>query len=184
MSEWRYAGLSHQVTVRLERISDLRHGLEHSPRDFGFDLTGWTTGLLQRLLRQSRGFHVSQDSLRNKLHELGYAWKRFRYTLRPDPQHGKKRIRRAIKELPAGTAILFEDETEVSLFPPLRSGWTKRGIPAEVVIYGGNAKPVVFGSLSLTGIACFWSVTINAPRTSKRSCDWYTIITEDTRSGC
>ena len=74
-----------------ERMADLRHALEHSPRDFGFHLTGWTTGLLQRLLRQTRGFHVSQDSLRSKLHELGYVWKRFRYTLRPDPQRGKKK---------------------------------------------------------------------------------------------
>ena len=63
----------------------------------------------------------------------------------------KTRIRNAINDLPAGTAILFEDETEVTLFPPLRSGWTKRGAPAEVVISGGNAKRVVFGSLSLTG---------------------------------
>lgn len=63
----------------------------------------------------------------------------------------KRRIRNAINDLPAGTAIVFEDETEVTLFPPLRSGWTKRGEPADVMISGGNAKRVVFGSLSLTG---------------------------------
>lgn len=51
--------------------------------------------------------------------------------------------------------MLFEDETEVTLFPPLRSGWTKIGAPAEVVISGGNAKRVVFGSLSLTGHRLF-----------------------------
>lgn len=39
----------------------------------------------------------------------------------------------------------------MTLFPPLRSGWTKRGRPADVVISGGNAKRVVFGTLSLTG---------------------------------
>ena len=53
--------------------------------------------------------------------------------------------------MPAGTAVLFEDETEVTLFPPLRSGWAKVGAAADVVISGGNAKRVVFGSLSLTG---------------------------------
>jgi hypothetical protein len=37
------------------------------------------------------------------------------------------------------------------LFPPLRSGWTKKGQPADVEISGGNAKRVVFGTVSLTG---------------------------------
>lgn len=53
--------------------------------------------------------------------------------------------------MPAGAAVLFQDETEVALFPPLRSGWAKKGKPAEVVISGGNAKRVVFGAISLTG---------------------------------
>lgn len=37
------------------------------------------------------------------------------------------------------------------LFPPLRSGWTKKGQPAHVEICGSNAKRVVFGTVSLTG---------------------------------
>lgn len=37
------------------------------------------------------------------------------------------------------------------LFPPLRSGWTKKGQPADVEIAGSNAKRVVFGTVSLTG---------------------------------
>lgn len=37
------------------------------------------------------------------------------------------------------------------LFPPLRSGWTKKGEPADVEICGRNAKRVVFGTISLTG---------------------------------
>ena len=46
---------------------------------------------------------------------------------------------------------MFEDETDLMLFPPLRAGWTKRGQPADVEICGGNAKRVVFGTVSLTG---------------------------------
>jgi hypothetical protein len=46
---------------------------------------------------------------------------------------------------------LFQDETDVMLFPPLRSGWTRKGEPATVEISGGNAKRVVFGTVSLTG---------------------------------
>lgn len=47
--------------------------------------------------------------------------------------------------------MLFQDETDLMLFPPLRSGWTKKGQPADVEISGGNAKRVVFGTVSLTG---------------------------------
>jgi transposase len=73
-----------------ERIAGLEHALEHSPRDFGFHMNGWTAGLLKTLLRRAVDFDVSEDSVRSKLHELGYVWKRFRYRLRPDPQRGKK----------------------------------------------------------------------------------------------
>jgi transposase len=74
-----------------ERVAELQHALDNSPRDFGFHMNGWTAGLLQTLLQNTLGFHVSQDSVRSKLHELGYVWKRFRYRLRPDPQRGKKK---------------------------------------------------------------------------------------------
>ena len=135
-----------------ERMADLRHALEHSPRDFGFHLTGWTTGLLQRLLRQTRVF----TSRKTACGASSMSWDTFGsgFVTHCVPIRNvvkKRRIRRARQGLPAGTAVLFEDETEVTLFPPLRSGWTKRGMPAEVVISGGNAKRVVFGSLSLTG---------------------------------
>lgn len=62
--------------------------------------------------------------------------------------------------------MLFQDETEVTLFPPLRSGWAKRGESAEVIISGGNAKRVVFGSLSLTGHRLF------LPRRKQRAEDF------------
>jgi hypothetical protein len=44
---------------------------------------------------------------------------------------------------------LFEDETDLLLFPPLRSAWRWRGQTAPVPISGGNAKRVVFGALNI-----------------------------------
>lgn len=73
-----------------QAIADLEDALDRSPREFGFQMVGWTSGLLQTLLKQTHDLEVSQDSVRSKLHELGYVWKRFRYTLRPDPQRVKK----------------------------------------------------------------------------------------------
>jgi hypothetical protein len=43
--------------------------------------------------------------------------------------------------------VLFEDETDLLLCPPLRACWTKRGHDAPVLLSGSNARRVVFGTL-------------------------------------
>ena len=54
-----------------------------------------------------------------------------------------------IRRLPAGSVLLAEDETDLLLFPPLRSGWAKRGEAVEVRLSGFNARRVVFGTMDL-----------------------------------
>jgi hypothetical protein len=44
---------------------------------------------------------------------------------------------------------LFEDETDLLLFPPLRAAWGRRGQPLEVPISGANARRVIFGTLNI-----------------------------------
>jgi len=44
---------------------------------------------------------------------------------------------------------LFEDETDLLLFPPLRAGWAQRGKSAEVPLSGRNARWVVFGAVAV-----------------------------------
>jgi hypothetical protein len=43
--------------------------------------------------------------------------------------------------------LLFEDETDLLLFPPLRACWARRGQSAEVPLSGRNARRVVFGTV-------------------------------------
>jgi transposase len=69
---------------------------------------------------------------------------------RPTRSAKKKRlIRRRLRGQPRYAVKLAEDETDLRLFPPLRSGWARRGQPAPVPISGGNAKRVLFGALNL-----------------------------------
>jgi hypothetical protein len=56
-------------------------------------------------------------------------------------------LRKKVRNLPADCAKLFEDETDLLLFPPPRAGWFLRGKPAEVPISGENAKRTVFGTI-------------------------------------
>ena len=45
--------------------------------------------------------------------------------------------------------MLAEDETDLLLFPPLRLMWSLRGVPAQVLLSGWNARRTVFGRMNL-----------------------------------
>ncbi len=50
--------------------------------------------------------------------------------------------------MPRDAVLLFEDETILRWFPPLRYTWAFRGEQAVVPITGRNAKRVLFGALN------------------------------------
>jgi len=54
-----------------------------------------------------------------------------------------------VRALAERGVILAADETDLRLFPPLRSGWARRGEPAPVPISGSNAKRVLFGAVNI-----------------------------------
>ena len=53
-----------------------------------------------------------------------------------------------MRRISPGAVILFEDETTLPWFPPLRCRWSQRGAQAEVRITGRNAKRVLFGTIN------------------------------------
>ncbi|HWE36182.1 MAG TPA: transposase [Isosphaeraceae bacterium] len=61
----------------------------------------------------------------------------------------KRRIRRAIRGLPPRWVTLFEDETDLRLFPPLRAARGRRGRAVEVPTSGFNARRVAFGTIDI-----------------------------------
>jgi transposase len=69
----------------------LEVALSQRPTDFGYVGTGWTVPLLQQWLAGDRpGPRLSPATLRRRLRERDYVWKRFRYVLSPDPEREKK----------------------------------------------------------------------------------------------
>jgi transposase len=69
----------------------LELALSQRPTDFGYVGTGWTVPLLQQWLAEDRpGPRLSAATLRRRLRERDYVWKRFRYVLSPDPEREKK----------------------------------------------------------------------------------------------
>lgn len=54
--------------------------LARDPRALGYRATTWTVPLLVGYFAEHGGIAVSARTLRRRLHELGYRWKRPRYT--------------------------------------------------------------------------------------------------------
>ena len=129
----------------------LRSALERPPGDWGYRDGEWTVGLLQQHLTRWDGRFWSERTVRRQVHHLGYVWKHSRHVLQPDPQRARKirRIRQQVKDLEPRAALLFEDETDLLLFPPLRACWARRGKSAAVVLSGRNARRVLFGTINV-----------------------------------
>ena len=64
--------------------------MDQSPQDLGYPHTDWTVPLLQHQLEKDLGRRPSDETVRRGLRRLGYAWKRPRYVLDPDPEREKK----------------------------------------------------------------------------------------------
>jgi transposase len=58
-------------------------------------------------------------------------------------------IARAEATLAAGGEVWVADETALREFPPLRAGWSRRGVPAIVRISGKNPRRTIFGALNV-----------------------------------
>lgn len=132
-----------------EMDSILEAALSHRPDHIGYARTQWTSILLAEHLKRWTGESFSSRTIRRHMHSLGYVWKRPRFSLVPDPQKSLKmrKIREKVANLNPRTALFFLDETDLLLFPPLRSTWSKKGEPSSVTITGWNEKRVVFGAV-------------------------------------
>jgi transposase len=140
----------------------LQDALEHPPDALGYLAVNWTTRLLKEHVEERSGRAVSEATVRRQVRRLEYVWKRPRHTLQdcksPRVRRRLRLIRKKVRDLPAGCAKLFEDETDLLLFPPLRAGWFPRGQPAAVPVSGQNAKRTVYGTIDVeTGRRLFVS---------------------------
>jgi transposase len=81
-------GRSRRWSEELESV--LSCLLEERPNQLGFLSANWTVPLLREAIAEVTGQFLSKATLRRRLHEMDYVWKRCRYVLRPDPELEKK----------------------------------------------------------------------------------------------
>ena len=125
-----------------EELQDvLRARMGHRPEPFGYQAVEWTVPLLGEHLARWCGVRPSASSIRRQLHAPGtFGSDPGTYSTRIPSARKKRQIRREIRQLPPRCVKLFEDETDLLLFPPLRAAWGLRGQPTEVPISGFNAR--------------------------------------------
>jgi transposase len=127
--------------------------LKTAPRALGWCRTRWSCTTLALELQVRRGIEVSAETLRHWLHELGWEWKRAKVAAKDnDPERVTKlaRIRRAVEQLRAGTALFFADELDINLLPKVGYQWMPKGEQVEVLTPGTNEKRYLAGALDLT----------------------------------
>lgn len=66
--------------------------LGQTPDQLGYLAVNWTVPLLQQEMKHRTDQGLSEDTIRRELVCQGYAWKRGRYVLDPDPQRDKKTL--------------------------------------------------------------------------------------------
>lgn len=137
-----------------EADAELLRVLAGDPTEEGYEFSRWTLPRLTEHLRRALGVDVHPDTVREALHRLRFSYTRPRRRLAPDPNYAEtiRRIDEAISEVGAGTTVLFEDETELRRFPPLRGAWSPVGEQAGVAVPERNGKLALYGTLDvLTG---------------------------------
>lgn len=133
--------------------AELRRVLKGPPTDEGYKASRWTTPKLAEHLKKKLGIRVHPETVREALGRLEFSWKRPRRRLPEDPAYSERiaRIDQAIAEAGLETTILFEDETDLRRFPPLRKAWMPTGEQRSVDVPEQNEKFTLYGALDATG---------------------------------
>lgn len=105
--------------------------VKQSPTDHGYKVGFWTIAMLLTHLGQLLGVQFSPTTLRRRLHQARFRWRRPRLAPaeKEDPETEPKlaKIAQVKAEAKPEDHILHEDETTVRLLPLLRAMWTLIG---------------------------------------------------------
>lgn len=136
------------------QVSDelIMEQLQHNPLQLGYHAGTWTVALLAKHLKLCCGLDITEHTLRRRMKQMGLRFKRPRYVYSEKrSQQGAKKgtIYRKLSQMPSSAVLLFEDETNLRLFPTMRRSWSMRGEQASIAVSGHNARRVLFGSINI-----------------------------------
>lgn len=134
-----------------EAEAELLRVLDAPPTDEGYDFSNWTVPRLAEHLKKELGLEVHPETVREALHRLRFSHTRPRRRLLEDPCYAAciARVDEAVADVGTETTVLFQDETELRRFPPLRKAWSPVGEQAEVWVPEANGKFALYGALDV-----------------------------------
>ena len=128
----------------------LRLLIKHTPGDFGYQRSRWSTELLAIKIREITGCALHASTIRRWLPVAGLVWRRAAPTLCiRDPQRDEKMaaISAALAQCSQEHPVFYEDEVDIHLNPKIGADWQLRGQPKRVVTPGQNEKYYLAGAL-------------------------------------
>lgn len=133
-----------------EAEEELKRLLKTSPPEEGKKAASrWTAPQLARHLKEELDVDVHPETVRRALRRLGFSWTRPRRKLPPtdgeEYQRRMSEVVEAIGEVGTETTVLFEDETEIKRFPPLRRMWQPVGQQRAVDVPPTNEDFAFYG---------------------------------------
>lgn len=137
-----------------EEDATIQEVLQADPAESGNQAGFWTLPMLKTQLRDLEQIDLSLSSLRRRLHELKFAWRRPRVAPaeKTDPETASKlaKIEEVTAQADDDTHVLYQDETTVRLLPIIVAMWQLIGqqvrIPAPP---NWNRYFNVFGALNV-----------------------------------
>ncbi len=127
-----------------------RQLIKHSPGDFGYQRSRWSTELLAIKINEITGCHVHASTIRRWLPSAGLVWRRAAPTLRIRDPHKEEKmaaIAEALSECSAEHPVFYEDEVDIHLNPKIGVDWQMRGQQKRVVTPSKNEKYYLAGAL-------------------------------------
>lgn len=140
--------IDEQAEDEIERV------LQAPPTEEGYQASRSTARRLAEHLEKELGIEVHPETVRSALDRLAFSWKRPRRSLPEDPNYDERmqELLEVIAGLDPETTLLFEDETDLKRFPPLRRMWMPRGEQWSVEVPERNDKFTLYGAFDpLTG---------------------------------
>lgn len=128
----------------------LRTLVRHSPGDFGYQRSRWSTELMALKINEITGCRLHAGTIRRWLSAAGLVWRRAAPTLRirdPNKEEKMVAISASLAQCSQEHPVFYEDEVDIHLNPKFGADWQLRGQQKKVVTPGQNEKYFLAGAL-------------------------------------
>lgn len=142
-------GLKSLPSVRGRRLTFehicalLRELVKHSPGDFGYQRSRWSTELLAIKIRDITGCPLNASTIRRWLPATGLVWRRAAPTLHIRDLNKEEKmaaINAALASCNTEHPVFYEDKVDIHLNPKIGADWQLRGQQKRVVTPDQNEK--------------------------------------------